>query len=350
MSDVARLARVSTSTVSHVINETRFVDPITTERVRAAIDELGYRHNHLARSVARGGRTQSIGVAMSARSNPYFGEVISAIDMAATARGSTILIGETADDSAREIRLIDSLLQRRVDGIILAPGPDARELTLPLLAKAATPTVLVDRLHDGSRFDQIGTDNVEPVARLIDHLSRVHGHTRIGFISGLRGLGTTDERLAGYRMGIARNRVEVDPALICDGGSSREGGTAAMAELIDLRDRPGAVVTGNNAMTVGALHALAARGVRVPDEVAVASFDDLEWAPLLASPLTAIAQDWMTIGTRAVEILMRRLDASHEPLVYERVPTSLVIRNSCGCSGTQKTVAIKVRGRPARSR
>lgn len=342
MSDVARASGVSTSTVSHVINQTRNVDPQTSERVRAAIERLGYRHNHLARSIARGGRTQSIGVAMSARSNPYFGAVVSAIDSAASAHGSTILLGETADDPSRELHLIDTLLGRRVDGIIFAPGPAAHVRALPLLANSATPTVLMDRMSPGSPFDQVGTDNKEPVARLVEHLVVVHGHRRIGFIRGLQGLGTTDERLQGYRLGIARSAIDADPVLICDGESSQQGGARASVALLELARPPTAVITGNNAMTVGALRLLNSRGVRVPAQLAVTSFDDFEWASLLASPLTSIAQDWDTIGTRAVEVLMRRLETANDPLVFERVATSLVIRNSCGCAGPGHTIPVEI--------
>jgi LacI family transcriptional regulator len=342
MADVARASGVSTSTVSHVINGTRYVDPATLERVRGVIDELGYRHNHLARSVARGGRTQSIGVAMSARSNPYFGAVVSAIDDAAAGHGSTILLGETADDHVRELRLLDSLLQRRVDGIIFAPGPEAGREALPLLAKSATPTVLIDRMPPDSGFDQIGTDNVEPTACLVEHLARAHGHRRIGFVAGMPGLSTTAERLTGYRLGLARCGLEPQPELVTAGASSRRGGEAAMAQLLALPDPPSAVIAGNNAMTVGTLRTLSARGVRVPDGVAVAGFDDFDWAGLLASPLTSVAQDWDTIGARAVEILIRRLDASHEPPVIERVPTTLHIRNSCGCTGVAEPIPIAV--------
>ncbi len=342
MSDVARRAGVSVSTVSHVVNATRTVEPATSERVREAIDRLGYRHNRLARAVARGGRTHSIGVAMSARSNPHFGLVVSAIDDAATADGSTILLGETADDVDRERQLIDSLLQHRVDGIIIAPGPQAGRETLQVLAKSATPTVLIDRTSGDHRFDHIGTDNVEPVAALVTHLTGVHGLRRIAFISGLPGISTTDERLAGYSLGVQRTDAVRSTKLVRSGASSREGGAAACASLLDLANPPQAIVTGNNAITVGVLHELNARGVRVPDEIAIVGFDDFEWAPLLVSPLTCIAQDWDTIGTRAFEILKERMAASDAPPVTERVPTTMIVRSSCGCVGPAQSSAIPV--------
>ena len=341
MADVARASGVSTSTVSHVVNGTRYVDPNTVARVREVIDRTGYRHNHLARSVARGGRTQSIGVAMSAGSNPYFGAVVSAIDTAAAAHGSTILLGETADDPEREQQLVDSLLQRRVDGIVIAPGPGAARAVLPSLARSSTPTVLIDRVREGSGFDQVGTDNVEPLARLVQHLCREHGHRRVGFIAGLPGLPTTDERLVGYRRGVARCGAEDDPVLVRYGNSARTAGAQAAAELLDLPAPPSAIIAGNNGMTVGMLQLLHARGIRVPEELAIAGFDDFEWAGLLASPFTSVAQDWDVIGRRAVELLIRRLEEPGElPPVLERVPATLIVRNSCGCSGPERSELI----------
>ena len=340
MADVARAAGVSTSTVSHVVNGTRFVEPGTHERVQGVITSLGYRHNHLARAVARGGRTQSIGVAISARSNPYFGAVMSAIDAEVTRLGSSLLLGETGEDAEREFRLVTSLLQRQVDGIILAPGPGADAHTLPMLESSGMPVVLVDRMRPGQKLDQIGTDNVEPMARLVDHLAVEHGHRRIGLISGLPGLSTTDERCDGFRLGVRRNGCDDDPALIANGQSSSAQGELAAASILDLAEPPTALIAGNNAMTVGTLRLLNRRGVPVPTDMAVASFDDFEWAELLASPLTSIAQDWTAIGHQAVGLLARRLDDPGRDVTVERIATSLVLRNSCGCTGPSRTVAI----------
>ena len=349
MSDVARAAGVSASTVSHVINGTRFVEPGTQGRVQQVIDELGYRHNHLARAVARGGRTQSIGVAISARSNPYFGAVLSAIDAEVTKSGSTLLLGETGEDVRREFGLIKSLLERRVDGIILAPGPGAESDTLPLLESSSTPAVLVDRMRPGQMLDQIGTDNVEPMARLVDHLAVEHGHRRIGLVSGLPGLSTTVERIEGYRRGLRRNGGDDDAVLIAVGESARQQGETATAALLDLAEPPTALIAGNNAMTVGMLRMLRQRGVQVPGDVAVGSFDDFEWAELLASPLTSIAQDWTAIGRRAVALLTWRLDDPTRPVVVERVGTALILRNSCGCIGPSRIIPIAVEAGPAAS-
>ena len=232
--------------------------------------------------------------------------------------------------------------QRRVDGIILAPGPDAEARTLPLLERASTPTVLLDRMQPAQRLDQVGTDNVEPMARMVDHLARAHGHRRIGLISGLPRLSTTDERCAGYQRGVRRNGCDDDPALMATGHSSSDAGETAAARLLGLAQPPTALIAGNNAMTVGTLRLLRQRGLTVPTQMAVGSFDDFEWAELLASPLTSIAQDWAKIGHRAVELLIERLAHPDREIAVARVATSLILRNSCGCTGPTETIPIPV--------
>ncbi|UQX90324.1 LacI family transcriptional regulator [Jatrophihabitans telluris] len=331
MRDVAMAAQVSISTVSHVLNGTRFVDPATETRVRAVIEQLGYRHNHLARAVARGGRSQSIGVGVSAWTNPYFGAVVSAIDSAVADFGSTLLLGETGEDEEREYRLVTSLLERRVDGIVLAPGPRSAERTLPMLEAAKTPTVLLDRIYPAAKLDQVGTDNIEPTASLVDHLAQTHGKLRIGLVSGLPGLSTTHERLLGYQTGLQRNGIAFDPTLVGDGGSSVEQGEQAAARMLATEDPPTAIIAGNNEMSVGTLRWLRTNRLSVPDDVAFCGFDDFDWAELMTSPITAIAQDWPRIGLRAVSLLRARLEDTTLPYSIDRLPASLIIRNSCGC-------------------
>lgn len=336
MSDVATEAGVSLSTVSHVLNKTRKVEAGTYERVVAAISTLGYSHNHLARAVARGGPTQSIGVALSARSNPYFGDVVAAIDGAAAALGSTMLLGETADNPDREYQLVTSLLERRVDGIILACSPTAADRTLPLLARSRTPSVLVDRLHPDVALDQVGTDNAEPTAALVDHLAAVHGHRRIGYLQGLPDLSTTSERLDGFRAGLQRNGCDADPALVVGGDSASAPAQAATVALLALRPAPTAIISGNNAMMLGLLREVRRQDVAVPYDVAVCCFDDVEWADLVAPPVTAVAQDWAAIGQRAVSLLAQRItDPGRDPVV-ERCATTMRIRSSCGCASAAK--------------
>jgi LacI family transcriptional regulator len=330
MSDVARAAGVSMSTVSHVINGTRVVDPATVERVQEAISRTGYRHNRLARALARGGGTQSVGVALSAQSNPYLADLVMPIEAALTRHGSLMLLGETHDDAESEYRLVNALLDRRVDGIILASSARAGDQTLPMLAKSGLPVVLIDRIMDARHFDQVGSDNREPTASIVDHLAQ-HGHTRIALVAGMAGLATSIERQEGYLRGLRRNGLRAVPELIADGGSSAAEAGRAMARLWSEDPRPTAVIPANNYMTVGVLKWLRQANLTVPEDVAVAGFDDFEWSDLIDPPLTAVAQNWTTMGQRAIEMLTDRLSDRDRPFRTERIVASLMVRQSCGC-------------------
>jgi len=330
MSDVAKTAGVSVSTVSHVINGTRVVEPATVQRVNEAIHRTGYRHNRLASALARGVGTQSVGVALSAQSNPYLADLVTPIEAALTRHGSLMLLGETHEDAAAEYRLINALLDRRVDGIILAPSPGAADQTLPMLASSGLPVVLLDRIMDAEHFDQVGSDNVEPMAGIVDHLAQ-HGHTRIALVAGMAGLSTSVEREEGYRRGMRRNGLEVEPELIVEGGSAAGEAARAMEQLWSRR--PTAVIPANNYMTVGVLRWLRQAGLVVPRDVALAGFDDFEWSALIDPPLTAVAQNWTAIGQRAIDMLTDRMASPDRPFRTERIVASLMVRQSCGCPG-----------------
>lgn len=331
MSDVAQAAGVSMSTVSHVINGTRAVDPATVKRVQDAISRTGYRHNRLARALARGVGTQSVGVALSAQSNPYLADLVMPIETSLSGHGSLMLLGETHEDAESEYRLVNALLDRRVDGIILAPSARAGEQTLPMLARSGLPVVLIDRIVDAEHFDQVGSDNREPMASIVDHLSW-HGHSRIALVAGMAGLSTSIERREGYLRGLHRNGLDLVPELIVDGGSSAMEAGRAMKLLWSQDPRPTAVIPANNYMTVGVLKWLRQAQLTVPGDVAVVGFDDFEWSDLIDPPLTAVAQNWASIGQRGIEMLTDRMFKPGGPFRTERIVASLMVRQSCGCS------------------
>ena len=207
MADVARLAGVSVTTVSHVINGTRPASQRTRDRVLAAIERTGYRPNTIARALARGG-TQSLGLAISGLSNPYFMDVVAAVEQAAGRAGHTLLLGDTREDPEHELRIVRALAERQVDGMLLAPTVGALEHALPYLESQGVPTVLLDRFVDVG-LDQVGCDNEQPTARLVEHLI-AKGHTRIAMAIGIPGLSTTDERVRGYRMALEQGGLGFD--------------------------------------------------------------------------------------------------------------------------------------------
>ncbi|MFF4897542.1 LacI family DNA-binding transcriptional regulator [Streptomyces sp. NPDC001068] len=351
MADVARGAGVSVATVSHVLNGTRPVLAHTRQAVLDAVEELGYTHNTLARSLVTS-RTRSIGLAVSAISNPYFTEILQGVEAAALQHGYGLLIADPHDDPAHERKVVQLLHERRVDGMIVAPSADPREL-LAYLARHAVPTVLLDRVIDdlgdnAPRFDQVCAENTGPTARLVAHLAGL-GHRRIGLVAGLTGLSTTSERVTGYRQGLAAAGLPLDDALVVPGNSESAGAGRATAALMALDAPPTALVTANNAMTIGALRALREHGLSVPDDIALCCFDDFAWADLFSPRLTAVAQPGREIGAEAVRVLLERLATPDRAPRTVRLPCAFVHRTSCGCQEEDGRAAAAVRARPGQS-
>jgi LacI family transcriptional regulator len=336
MADVARSAGVSVATVSHVLNGTRPVLPHTRQAVLDAVEELGYTPNTLARSLVTS-RTRSIGLAVSAISNPYFTEILQGVEASALEHGYGLLVADPHDDPEHERKAVQLLHERRVDGMIVAPSAAPGDL-VGYLRRHAVPTVFLDRVldspgDDAPAFDQVCADSAEPTARLVTHLAGL-GHRRIALVAGRPGLSTTSERIAGYRQGLAAAGLAYDERLLAHGDSESAGAERATAALLSLGARPTALVTANNAMTIGALRALRDAGLSVPHDIALCCFDDFAWADLFQPRLTAIAQPSKEIGARAVGVLLDRLAEPDRPARNVRLPCAFVHRTSCGCPET----------------
>ncbi|MFE9839417.1 LacI family DNA-binding transcriptional regulator [Streptomyces sp. NPDC005551] len=351
MVDVARHAGVSIATVSHVLNDSRPVRPHTRQAVLDAIEALGYTPNTLARSLVTA-RTRSIGLAVSAISNPYFTEILQGVEAGALEHGYSLLIADPHDDPEHERKVVRLLHERRVDGLIVAPSADPRGL-VDYLGRHAVPAVFLDRLIDDTwerktraggvrapgdggspthpyRFDQISAENAEPMARLVTHLAGL-GHKRIGLVAGLPGLSTTGERISGYRHGLAGAGLPYDERLVVHGDSQSRAAEHATGALLALAAPPTALVTGNNAMTIGALRAVRDLGLSVPDDLALCCFDDFAWADLFSPRLTAVSQPSREMGAQAVRLLLERLASPDRPGRTVRLPCAFVHRTSCGC-------------------
>lgn len=327
ITDVARRAGVSASTVSHVLNSTRFVSQDARDRVLEAIDALDYVPNHQARSLVRS-QTQQVGVAMSALTNLYFGEVVHAIEEATSAVGYTLVLADTHDDPATEAKVVAALRERRLDGLILAPSAGAATV-LDRLARTGLPTVLVDRSPD-PRFDSVCSENVKPMAQLVLHLAQ-RGHRRIAMVAGMPGLTTSEERVTGYRKGLAAAGLPEMPELLVRGDSDAVRTHAAVDGLLDLPEPPTAIVAAQNTMVIATMRAVQARGLSVPRDVAVVGFDDFEWADVFSPRLTTVAQDAGAIGAMAVKLLLRRIAGTATAPRSVRIPATVQHRESCGC-------------------
>ncbi len=323
--EVARRAGVSVSTVSHVVNRTRHVSPATARLVNEAIDQVGYLPNTLARSLKRAS-TSSVGLAISAISNPYFSDIICALEAECARLGLMVFLSDTQDDEDSELAVVQALHQRRVDGVILAPSAAPRR-TLDYLAKNRLPCVLIDRLSD-DRFDQVGVENISAMRSLIDHVASF-GHRRIGFVAGQPGFATTLERIEGFRVALAAHGIDFVPHYVVTGSATTASATASTHALLSLPVPPTALVTGNNLATIGAVRAIRERGMSVPSDLSVVGFDDFEWADCFEPRLTLIAQPCVEIARQAATLLAERIASSERRPQTVRLEPTLRLRASC---------------------
>ncbi len=325
MTRIAEVAQVSLSTVSHVLNRTRRVSEATRAAVLQAAHELGYEDPRIH---AAGTRDITVGVVVPAAANPYFGELMEGMSTEAVRLDVDLLIMTSGEDSHLERRALESLISRGVDGIVLIPSRQWEERSRPALLRHETPFVLVDRLVKSARYDQIGCENEHASEMLVSHLIKL-GHRRIGLVRGLDGLPTTNEREAGYRNALERGGLPFDERLLIDGQSTVRGGRLAMERL--LTREPTAVFCANNNMTVGALATLRRRHIRIPDDLAVVAFDDMQWSDIVEPGITSLAQPFHAIGYQALQLLLDRVSCADCPTRTVRLPPSFEHRQSCGC-------------------
>ncbi|WP_287928462.1 LacI family DNA-binding transcriptional regulator [Arthrobacter sp.] len=329
MADVAREAGVSISTVSHVLNETRPVSPDTRQRVLDAMASTRFRRNALATALVTS-RTHAIGLSISALQNPYFANLVHAIEKRASARGYSLVMGDSHDDEEVEGTLLGTLLDRRVDGMIIAPAPHSETANLPRVLNDGTPVVLIDR-HADVDCDQVAPDNLEPTQLITSHLIE-RGHTYIAAVTGLPGIQSTAERIQGFEAAIAAGGPSLKSKMVAGNSKAKDAYRAVTKLFGNNASRPTALVVLNNAMTIGSMQALKDLGLTVPGDVALACYDDFEWADVFEPQLTAIEQDVKTMGRTAVDLLIDRIDGKAGPRKVLRTKTIYHHRNSCGCT------------------
>ena len=322
--EVADRAGVSTTTVSHVINNTRFVSEDVRRRVQAAMDELGYWPNALARSLRRG-ETHTIGLVLPDSANPFFAEVGHAVEAAAFAAGYSVLLCNTEGDCAKEQSYLDVLAEKHVDGVILIAAGDCLG-SLPALS-LRLPVAVVDRDLPDIQLDAVLADNRQGGFLATQHLYAL-GHRRIACITGPSHLTPSAERVIGYREALAAAGLPVAEDLILRGDFHPESGRRGAHALFALPDPPTAIFACNDLLAIGVLRAAAETGRRIPDEMAVVGFDDIEIASYVFPQLTTISQPKLEMGRRAVLRLLERMtDKTRSPRRDVFAPT-LVVRES----------------------
>ena len=327
MNDVARAASVSVATVSALINGTAKVSPKLTQRIEDAIAQIGYERNAIARSLKMG-MTHTIGLTVTDIRNPFFTDLVSTIQFVLSRAGYAVMVcsnDETPELQEQQIRL---LLDRAVDGLIIAPaGEDV--ILKELLTSVRRPVVMVDRTCDGLDIDTVTLDNRKAAFDAISYLLTL-GHRRIGFISGPQHASTGRDRLDGYRAALAAGGVPFAPELVEGGNFGEVDGYRAAMKLLSQRQRPSAVFSANNLMTIGTMKAVRDIGLKCPEDISVACFDDFPWADVFHPQLTTVAQPVQDMAEHAAALLLDRLSGkSDEAPRHLVLRGQLIVRESC---------------------
>jgi LacI family transcriptional regulator len=324
--DVAQRAYVSKTTVSHVVNGTRFVEDDTKQRVLAAIAELGYRPSNVARSLTTK-RTGSIGIIVSDASNQFFGEMLRGVEEAIKPAGYTLIVCNTDESLDREEHYLNLLLSQRVDGIIAA-ATSQKWAVLAMAEARQTPIVFVDRRFEGLDGPYVGADNAGGAYKgarfLIDR-----GYRRIGIVAGFQRLSSMRERLHGFRQALAEANIPLPEEWVATSELSIEAGREATRRLLTALNRPAALFVSNNLLSLGALLALRDLALRCPEDVALVCFDDHPWAAVCAPPLTVVSQPARSIGHCAADILCTMIKGEVVTESAVEFACELIVRQSC---------------------
>lgn len=326
--DVAERAGVSRSTVSRHISGQGYVSPEAQLRIAAAISELGYVPNALARGL-KTRRSGLIALLVPEIVNSFYTTITRGVEDVANKHGIHVIVGNSDEDAAKEREYVELMAAFHIDGVIVASASKTGRHFHSLLQKNI-PVVLIDRAVEGFRADLVTGDSIGGTVELTRHLLGL-GHRAIAFINGDLRTSVARDRLLGYRRALSEAGVECDDELISAGSWFIDDAERRAATLIAGKRPFTAIVAANNFMAIGALKALRAAGLRVPEDVALVCFDDLEQAAEIDPFLTVMAQPAYTMGTLAMQLLLERIDRkSRDEVRLLTLSPRLLVRRSCG--------------------
>ena len=325
--EVANRANVSIATVSNVIRGTKRVSPELQGRVKAAIHELDYSPNAIARGL-KVKQTRMLGMVLPDITNPFFPGIIRGAEDTAFDRDYFLVTANTDEQIGRERRLLAALRSYRADGILLAAAPGSDTSHIRRTINSGVSVVFLDRPVAGVDADAVLLDNVRGASECVRHLLQL-GHRRIAIITGPLKLQNARERLQGYEKALRESDIPIDQCLILEGDYRLESGHRLAKQFLENRTDATAMFVCNGVMTVGVLNAFEESGVQCPRDLSLATFDDLTLDHSSHSHLTAVVQPSYEMGARAATLLMDRIEGrlTGEPVVLRVVPT-LVIKES----------------------
>ncbi|MFD5214036.1 LacI family DNA-binding transcriptional regulator [Microbacterium sp. NPDC058345] len=321
--EVADAAGVSRSTASRALSGNGYAAPEVRERVRAVAKEIGYVVDATARSLKQ--RTsRSVGVLVSDLRNVFYAELASGIGEEARRHGRTLVLVDLHGDGDRELDAAEVLVASRVSGVIATPV--SAQLSA-YLSRVGVPLIEVDRRFDADATDAVVVDNRVAARDTTERLLSA-GHRRIALLIDETEWTTGEERQRGYLDALAAHRVRPDEALIVQAGWDAEEAAAAARRVLSLPDRPTAVFAANNVLTEGTWRAAAELGLRVPEDVSVAGFDDAPWMSMVRPGVSSRVQDAGSLGATALRALLERIDEPDAPVRTMVLPTRFLDRGS----------------------
>jgi DNA-binding LacI/PurR family transcriptional regulator len=300
----------------------------TRQHVYAAIRTLNYQLNRNARNL-RKSTTSKIGVVISDIQNPFFGSVVRGIEKITSQEDFAIILGNSDEDPGREKKLVCMLLEEGVAGIIFVPTSVDTD-SYNELFNSGTPFIVIDRKIQKPDVDMVLVDGCSGAESAVEQLIKL-GHKRIGFIGGLKHLSVMQDREKGYLETLKKYRIPIVVEYLHYGNNRQDGGYQAMKELLALKQPPTAVLIANNLMTLGGLKAIHESGVKIPEQISLIGFDDMDWAPSLQPPLSVVAQPAYEMGEKAAIALLERIREPGLPPRKILLKTELIMRESC-CS------------------
>ena len=328
MKDVANKAEVSTATVSHVINNTRYVSDEVRLRVMQAMKELNYRPNSIARSL-RSQKSNTIAlivpILVEDTSSFFFMSVAQGIESTLKKNGYNLILSNSNESLENEKEQIRALNSQLIDGLIIAPTAEEHSYLNEVL-NGDYPVVFIDRRPRGIEGDCVLSDGYKGTYDAITSLIK-KGHKRIGFISGPLGITTSDERFEGYKRAIIDNGLQMELSLIKEADATYKKGYQ-LAKALVSEEKVTAIFAANNVMTIGTLKYLQESELKIPEQVAVIGFDDYDWTRITTPPLSVVKQFPFDLGTKAAEILLDRINNKDSQYKEYRLPTELVLRKS----------------------
>ncbi|MEW1823225.1 LacI family DNA-binding transcriptional regulator [Arthrobacter sp. NPDC080031] len=333
--EVAREAGTSTAVVSYVVNNgPRKVSDATRKRVLDAVERLGYRPNAVARSL-RSASSTTLGLIAADITNPYCGEVAQAVETSALERGYSLLLGNAMQNDERQAKHLRTFIEQQVKGIIFAGSSVTNEAFLPATMAALkgnkTPVVFLDRSASEVWGTSIIVDNRAGAFAGTTHLLD-HGHTEVASFSGPLGLSAVRERQEGWEQALIARGIDPDGQLNVQSSFDRYDAFRVAKMLLATRKRPRAMFVHSDEQAIGILHAAAEARVRVPEDVALVSFDGIREAGIISPGLTTVQQPIARAGSLAVDLLLRARPGEAMELQSEMLPVELIIRHSCGCA------------------